>query len=407
MSVTRSIDLRTGRSVWHDRRLPTIAQHTLRNEQRVDVLVIGAGVSGALVGELLTDAGFEVLLVDRRAPVRGSTAASTALLQFELDTPLSLLADRIGVDRAQRIWRRSRVALDALRERSHHLGVQADQQDRDSLYLAGTRLDRAGLAREYEARRRAGFEVVMLAPRDVATDYGLRARAALLGFGNFTADPRQLAAGFLRAAIARGAKIASPVTIASVHPTARGVRSVTTDGHVIRSRWVIFATGYELAKGVPRRDHTVSSTWAIATRPQPGRLWTDSCLIWEASDPYLYLRTTSDGRVICGGEDETFADEARRDGALPQKTAQLERKLARLCPGIDARAEYAWCGSFGTSTHGTPTIGAVPRMPHCYAVLGYGGNGITFSMLAAQLIRADLLGHRDADRGLFGFRRSW
>ena len=56
-------------------------------------------------------------------------------------------------------------------------------------------------------------------------------------------------------------------------------------------------------------------------------------MIWEASDPYLYLRATHDGRVICGGEDEDFTDEERRDALLPEKAAAIAAKLARLLPG--------------------------------------------------------------------------
>jgi hypothetical protein len=33
------------------------------------------------------------------------------------------------------------------------------------------------------------------------------------------------------------------------------------------------------------------------------------CCIWEAADPYLYIRTTPEGPVICGGgEDAEFSD---------------------------------------------------------------------------------------------------
>ncbi len=80
-------------------------------------------------------------------------------------------------------------------------------------------------------------------------------------------------------------------------PDARSVRAITTEGVVIRARWVIFATGHELAKGVPRRGHDIASTFLIATLPQTRRIWRDACFIWEASDPYLYFRSTADGRV--------------------------------------------------------------------------------------------------------------
>ena len=76
-----------------------------------------------------------------------------------------------------------------------------------------------------------------------------------------------------------------------------------------------------------------------------------------------------------------------------------------MLPGIDARPVYTWCGTFGGSSTGTPSIGPVPRMPNCYAVLGYGGNGITFSMMAAQMLRTMIEGGNDQDSELFSFSR--
>jgi hypothetical protein len=49
----------------------------------------------------------------------------------KIDVPLSRLAVRIGRTRAERVWRRSRLALEALRERSSHLGIDADQTNCD------------------------------------------------------------------------------------------------------------------------------------------------------------------------------------------------------------------------------------------------------------------------------------
>ena len=180
---------------------------------------------------------------------------------------------------------------------------------------------------------------------------------------------------------------------------------ILTDQATIRARHVVFATGYELPKGVPRKGHSIATTWAIATRPQPRALWPGRGFIWEASDPYLYLRVGPAGRVICGGEDETFSDAETRDALTGSKIAAIEAKLAKLLPHVDARADYAWCGNFGGSTTGTPSIGPVPGMKHCYAVLGYGGNGITFSMMAAQILRAHICGDGDADADLFSFAR--
>jgi glycine/D-amino acid oxidase-like deaminating enzyme len=273
-----------------------------------------------------------VLVLDRRGPVRGATVASTALLQYDIDTPLIHLARRVGWDAAVRIWRRSRLALDALRERVRHLEIEAGCENRDSLYLDGNVLRPRLLQREAAARRRAGFEVAFLGPREVERRTGIRRRSAILSFDDMQADPRRLAAGFLRAAAARRARLCAPVDVVQVTPGPRRTRVITGGGSVVTTRFVVFATGYEVPTVVPQRGHAIASTWAMATRPQPRALWTDRSLVWEASSPYLYLRTTDDGRVICGGEDEPFSSAAARDALLPQKTRTLERRLHRLLP---------------------------------------------------------------------------
>lgn len=407
MSVTVKRDLRTGRPVWLDRRLPNIPSNELKKSVSCDVLVVGAGISGAIIAESLSDAGLKVVVVDRRGAVQGSTAASTALLQYEIDTPLSVLSERIGRERAERLWRRSRLAVDALRERTRALGIEAEQATRDSLYLSGNVLDAVGLEAEAEARRRAGFEVSFLKPAAVLEDYGIKGRSAIVGRDNYMADPRLLAAGYLNAAIAKGARLYSPVEVTDVSASKSGVTVKTRDGPDIKCASLVFATGYEMLKGIPKKGNNIISTWVIATKPQPRKIWPTGCIIWEAADPYLYIRTTPEGHVICGGEDAEISDADERDALNEAKTKRLVEKLGKLLPMIDPTADYSWSGSFGDSTTGTPTIGPVPRMPNCYAAMGYGGNGITFSMMAGQMLRGIITGVGDPDSDLVSFARKF
>ena len=143
------------------------------------------------------------------------------------------------------------------------------------------------------------------------------------------------------------------------------------------------------------------STWAMATAPQPDRLWPSRCLIWEAADPYLYLRTTLDGRIVVGGEDEDYTDESRRAALIPRRIAAIGGKLVQLLPEVDPAPEFAWAGCFGESATGLPVIGRIPGSERCFTVMGYGGNGITFSAVAAQLIQRAVLGLPDPDADLF------
>lgn len=407
MPATWKKDLRAGKSVWQSRRLEKIVVQSLCKDARADVLIIGAGISGAMIADALSAEGLQVLIVDRRGAVLGSTPASTALLQYEIDTPLTHLSKQIGKTRAERIWRRSRLAVDSIRERARALNLNADLVNRDSLYLEGTVLDEAALRAEHAARRNAGFEVACLSATEVKARFHIDGRSAILGYDNMTADPRRLAAGFLRAAQSRGARIAAPIEIDRIESDDRGVHATTTEGIIIGASHLVFASGYELPKGVPKKNLSIASTWALATFPQPRRLWPEQCVIWEASDPYLYLRADPFGRIICGGEDEEFEDAGKRDALMAEKIEAVRAKLTKMMPWVDTTPEYSWCANFGASSTGTPSIGPVPKMKHCYAALGYGGNGITFSMIAAQILRAAIGGEEDCDADLFSFTRSF
>ncbi len=400
--VTKAKDLRTGRPVWLQQRAPPLPHKPLRHDLESDVLVIGAGITGAMVADALRDSGLRVVVVDRRGPAKGSSTASTALVQYEIDMPLTKLARKIGQRDAQRAWRRSRLAVDAIAARLRELEVP-DIAARDSLYLAGNTLDRDGLMREHEARRAAGLASHFLERGELRARFGIARSAALLGYGNLAIDPRKATIALLNAAAAQNTGIFCPVDIVYVAAKRNGVTATASNGRRIRCRHLVFATGYELPKRVPARGHKIISTWAIATVPQRRRLWPEQCMIWEASDPYLYLRTTPGGRILCGGEDEEFSDETVRDALLPRKTTTLRRKLAKLVRGIDTTVEFAWTGSFGATATGLPTVGRVPHMPNCWAALGYGGNGTTYSRIAADIISNALGGRIDADADLYDF----
>ncbi|MBN9022589.1 MAG: FAD-binding oxidoreductase [Rhizobiales bacterium] len=401
--ATQHRDLRTGRTYWQSRPMPRVPHRPLTGDLSTDVLVIGAGISGALMAEALS-ATHKVVIVDRRGPVMGSTPAGTALVEYEVDTPLIQLAEQIGMPKAVRAWRRSALAVHALAAKTRDLGIAADLRPADNLYLAGDVLDADGLRAECEARRHAGLETLYLGRKALKDRFGIGRAAGLLAHGDMALDPRRLTAGYLNVALGRGAAMHAPVEVTDIDTDGDGATALTAGGLAIRARAIVFCTGYEMPKWVPQGRHQVISTYAIATRPQPRSLWPEDCMIWEASDPYLYLRSSPDGRVICGGEDEEFADEEARDALIDRKAATIARKLKRLMPQLDTTPEFAWAGAFGSTATGLPSIGPVPGMRHCHAVLGFGGNGITYSRIAADIVGAELAGHPDPDADLYAFR---
>ncbi len=401
MAVTRKKDLRTGASVWTADPIPHVEQDELRSDARADVAVVGAGISGAMVAEELSARGCSVIVLDKRGPMRGSTAVSTALAQYDLDTPLLDLAGKIGIDKAVRAWQRSRSAMEALADRLNELDIECDLSRVPSIQLCGNVLDADRMKNEYELRASHGIPVEFVDRRALLSRFGIDRDAALMSSGDLQMHPLKMTAGFLNAAIGNGARIFSPVEVKEVNCDRNCVELFTDGGAIVRARHAVFATGYEVLKYVKLAGHRIDSTYAIATRPQPHALWPEQAMIWEAADPYLYIRTTPDGRVICGGEDEHIADAEARDALLPQKIRVLQKRLKELFPHLDTEAEYAWTGTFGTSTAGLPSIGAVPGMKNCYVILAFSGNGMIFSRIAADLIGKTIQGISDPDADLF------
>ncbi|PBC07678.1 FAD-binding oxidoreductase [Mesorhizobium sp. WSM3859] len=402
--MPRQLDLRSGKPVWSAYRSPAVPAERLTRDAKTDVLIVGMGISGAMMAEALTRDGHAVICIDRRGPLKGSTAATTALVEFEIDQPLIRLSRMIGGDAARQAWIRSRLSLLNLRGRIAELDIRCRSAETPSLYLAGNRLDAPELRSESEARREAGIGASFLPRKKLREDFGIDRAAAILSHGNLALDPRKLTSGLLMRALQRKARFYAPAEATAIEDTRLGVTVATRQGPRIHAGHLVLATGYELLDIVPRTGHRLISTWAIATRPQPEKIWPLAALIWEASDPYLYLRATSDGRVICGGEDEEFTDEERRDALTAQKTVRLEEKLGKIFPRLDTAAEFAWTGSFGATDTGLPIIGSVPGHPRIYAVMGYGGNGITSSQIGSEIVCASIAGREDADANLFAFK---
>jgi glycine/D-amino acid oxidase-like deaminating enzyme len=76
----------------------------LERNQKVDVVVVGAGIVGLTTAYLLTKAGRSVAVLEREEPVERDTAHTSAHLSMVTDPWLSELVDRFGRDHAQATW---------------------------------------------------------------------------------------------------------------------------------------------------------------------------------------------------------------------------------------------------------------------------------------------------------------
>ncbi|MBO9544603.1 FAD-binding oxidoreductase [Caulobacter sp.] len=399
--ATQKRDLRTGRSLWTDSPGLGVPARALSTAISVDVAIVGAGISGAFMAyELSKD--HTVAVLDRRPPLRGSTLASTALLQWEIDLPLTVLTEQIGAARAHRAYLRSRKAVDDLIRIVREARIPCGLRPKSSLYLAGDAYGHRALETEARARAAIGLDSQYLGRAELQGRFGIDRTGAIVSTGSASGDPARLAAGLLRRAHARGARIWSPVEVTQAVSDPDGVSLLTDTGHAVRAKSVVFCCGYEFPKDVPTPGASIISTWALASKPRPRHpAWLRDMLVWEASDPYLYLRMAGDGRIIVGGEDEPSPGAHEDTQKLKRKCATLTAKLESLLPDVDLEVDYSWAGAFGSSTTGLPSITPVEGIDHTWAVMGFGGNGITYSVIASQIVSTEIRGKLDQDADLY------
>jgi glycine/D-amino acid oxidase-like deaminating enzyme len=148
-------------------------------------------------------------------------------------------------------------------------------------------------------------------------------------------------------------------------------------------------------------------TYAIISESQAEKhkLWKEKIMMWNTDDPYLYLCCAEENRVIVGGRDESFINMKTMHAYVDKKSSMLEKDFSKLFPDCSIKKEFAWSGVFGKTKDSLPYIGEYAKRPRTFYALGFGGNGITFSLVAAEIITDQLLGRKNRDADIFSFAR--
>lgn len=401
------MDLHSGLPYWIIKNSLYNYHQPLRKNLKIDVAIIGSGITGSLVAHELCEAGIPCAIFDKRTLATGSTAASTAQLQYEIDVPLSEMTEIVGEGIAVNAYHASLQSITDIENVLQSTGVGGDFKRVSSVYLASDRKGRKLLERELEAREKAGLPVEFLDREALLSVHRIKASAALKNGEAAQMDCYQAATGLIRYHQEKhGLPVYSPVEITGYEETKTGYTLKTADDKKISCQYVVIAAGFEAGQFLPKNVMELNSTYALVSKVvDKKQLWPERSLIWETKEPYFYMRTTLDNRMMIGGEDEPFKNPVVRDKLLRKKIRKLERQFKSVYPDIPFEVDMAWCGTFSSTKDGLPYIGTWPGRDRMFYALGYGGNGITFSMIAAQIIKNRLSGQHDDREALFGFDR--
>ncbi|WP_447928201.1 NAD(P)/FAD-dependent oxidoreductase [Vreelandella sp. EE27] len=401
------MDLKSGYPFWAVKNGLLVSFPQLDHDHTCDVVVIGGGITGALIADELSQHGHHVVVFERRDIGWGSSAASTALLQYEIDTHMVELAKRYDEPHAVMAYQGCGEAILSLERLAGELGkVSFERQE--SLYYASSEDDVDALKAEYALRDKHGFDMEWLDREALYERYAIDAPCAILSKLAASLDPYLMAYRLFERVQRQGGEVFDRTEVASLSPDEQGVVVTLKNAARVRAKKVIIAAGYESQRWLDKPVAKNRSSYAFVTDPIApqvlGKL--RHTLVWESARPYLYMRSTDEGRLLVGGDDDDNDVPKRRDERVMEKAHGLARKVESLWPGLAINPTFCWAGTFAETDDGLPYFGPVERWgPHVHFALAYGGNGITYSMMGAPLLRALIEGTTHPLAAFFSFER--
>jgi gamma-glutamylputrescine oxidase len=349
-------------------------------EDRVDVAIVGAGITGCACALALASEGLRVRVHDAREVAGGASGRNGGFALRGGAARYDVARESYGEDEAAELWRWTERCLERLAASAgdafRHTG---------SLRLAADAEERDGIRAEYEALSDDGFAVEW---RD---DLSGRLRGRFHGAMFHPTDGSLQPARFVRRLAAAGAE--------------RGVEFRT--GHRVESvdqldaeRVVLATDGY--GRGlVPGLDDAVwpARGQVIASAPIAERLF--ECPHY-ARQGFDYWQQLEDGRIVLGGfRDHSILAELT-DQELTTEAIQeaLEGFLTEL---VDRPVPitHRWCGIFGLTQDLLPLVGRVPGRDGVWVSVGYSGHGNVLGVGCGELVARALLGDEDPLLRLF------
>lgn len=356
---------------------------------------MGGGITGALISYKLSQEGYKIVVIDKRDIGTGSTSATTSMVQYELDEPLYRLMDTIGRKEAIDIYKTGVNAIHQLGKIANALPENCGFSFKESLHFAETFQDADGLRKEFECRKSVGIKVEWLTKDQINSLYGVTSKGGILSETAASMDAYHLTHALLDYSIKNfGVEVYDHTTLESVeYYDDKNIVTLDTS-YKIECKTIVYATGYESHDFIKKGIGKLISTYACVSEPfrqLPAPL--TETVFWNTQDPYFYFRTTFDNRILIGGVDETFKNPERRDACIEKKEAALVVTFQQKLPGIRFVADFCWAGTFGATKDSLPYVGSHPDFPNSYFMLGFGGNGITFSVMGMDII-SDAIGKK-------------
>ena len=374
----------------------------LDKDIETDVIIVGGGVTGSILGYYLSKNNINSVILEKNIVGYGSTSITTALLQYELDGTARDLEQYTSMENIIKSYKLGLKALKEIESFAEEYGNNFNYIKRDTLLYTDKKSDIAEIEEEYNIRKKNGLDVSYISEEDNPFSFDLKA-GLYSNNGGAEIDPYKFTHELLKAAMNKGLRVYENTEVTNVKYKEDGVEVQTRYDYKVKGKVVIAATGYNTNLFSDRNFGTTTTTFNIATKPVKNfDGYYNKVLIRDNKVPYNYIRTTSDDRLIIGGEDINFIPDIYNEKAAEEKYSILETRLKTLFPKInDIEIQYKYCGAFTSTQDNLGFIGKDPNNDRLWFDLGYGANGILFAILCGIMLSELYLGKRNEYLNLF------
>ena len=372
----------------------------LQKQLNVDVVVVGAGITGITTAYLLKQAGLTVALIERERVASIDTGHTTAHLTYVTDLELQKLARNFGSNHAQAVWDAGAYAIDEIERIVHAEGINCEFT-RVPAYLharvGGSRQKEiSSLKKEAHVAAKFGFEASYLESIPYFNLPGVR-------FSNQAKfHPRKYLRSLVASIPGNGSHIFEKSAATEFDAKKR---RVTVDRRWISFDRVVMATNNPLVGLTNIARATLLQTklslytsYALGSRVPSGTI--PEALFWDTRQPYDYLRVDRQrdfDYVVYGGEDHKTGQMKKTEWAYTRLFARLKRIVPK------ARVGHRWSGQIISTPDGLPYLGE--NADRQFIATGFGGNGMTFATVAAVMARDWATGRKNPWTDLFAVDR--
>lgn len=398
--------LRSPESYWFLKNGILNSYPSLQENIACDIAVIGSGVTGALISYALHNAGFEIVLIDKRDAATGSSAATTSMLQYEIEMPLSKLSEIIGEKGAVECYRAGIRSIDILENLIKTLNIDCGFERKKSLQVAHNKIAADELKEEFALREKHKFNVQWLTTYEIRKQYNMHSFPGILSDEAASFDAYRFAHGLLAHNHKKGMPIYDRTHIRKIKYEKNRSEILTEEGFRIFCKRIVFCTGYEALLMFKKKYADVLNTFSCVSE-EDFTLFDDlkDLLIWDTAEPYFYARTTDDKRMLVSSEDAPFKSGTIGERVKDRKAERLIKRTRKLFPEINFKEDFNWSGALGVTKDGLPFFGEHPDYPGAVFMLALGGNGIIFSVQGMELILKILAKEPDTFLNYYRFDR--